>query len=90
MKQIGEAFVRKLNAARGPVRVILPLKGMSIGGLKGGTTHDPEGDRILFDTIKNGLNKNIPVFEMDYHVNEEPLANKAVEEFFKLMGDFKA
>lgn len=90
MKQIGKAFVRKLNAARGPVRVILPLKGMSIGGLKGGTTHDPEGDRILFDMIKNGLNKNIPVFEMDYHVNEEPLANKAVEEFFKLMDDFKA
>ncbi|MBP1714842.1 MAG: hypothetical protein H6Q42_3045 [Deltaproteobacteria bacterium] len=89
MKQIGEAFVRKLNAAKGPVRVILPLKGMSIGGLKGGTTHDPEGDRILFDTIKNGLNKNIQVFEMDYHVNEEPLANKAVEEFFKLMDGSK-
>ncbi len=89
MKKIGEAFVRKLNAAKGPVRVILPLKGMSIGGLKGGTTHDPEGDRILFETIKNGLNKNVPVFEMDYHVNEEPLANKAVEEFFKLMGESK-
>ena len=89
MKRIGEAFVRKLNAAKGPVRVILPLKGMSIGGLKGGTTHDPEGDRILFDTMKNGLNKNIPVFEMDYHVNEAPLADKAVEEFFKLMGERK-
>jgi len=90
MKQIGEAFVRKLNAAKGPVRVILPLKGMSIGGLKGGTTYDPEGDRILFETIKTGVNKNIPVFEMDFHVNEEPLANKAVEEFFKLRGDPKA
>jgi uncharacterized protein (UPF0261 family) len=72
------------------VRVILPLNGMSIGGLKGGTTHDPEGDRILFATLRNGLNKNIPVIEMDNHVNEEPLANRAVEEFFKLIGEPKA
>jgi uncharacterized protein (UPF0261 family) len=80
-------FCRKLNAARGPVRVILPLQGMSVGGLKGGTTYDPEGDRILFDTLKKGLNEEIPVFELDCHVNEEVLANKAVEEFFKMMND---
>jgi len=85
MREIGKMFCRKLNAAKGPVRVILPLRGMSIGGLKGGTTYDPEGDQILFDTLKKGLSVDIPVFELDCHVNEEVLANKAVEEFFKMM-----
>jgi uncharacterized protein (UPF0261 family) len=86
MRTIGEMFCRKLNAAQGPVRVILPLRGMSIGGLEGGTTHDPEGDRILFETLKQGLKKGIPVIEMDCDVNAPALAEKVVEEFFKLMG----
>ena len=85
MRQVGEAFVRKLNQARGPVRVILPLRGLSIGGLKGGSTYDPEGDRILFETLKKGLKKEIPVFELDCHVNEQPVADKAVEEFLGMM-----
>ncbi|HSR12284.1 MAG TPA: Tm-1-like ATP-binding domain-containing protein, partial [Thermodesulfobacteriota bacterium] len=76
MKTVAEAYARKLNAAKGPVIVILPLRGMSIGGLKGGSTHDPEGDRIFFETLKKGLRKDIPVYEMDNHVNEEPLADK--------------
>ena len=87
MRQIAEMFVRKLNEAKGPVRIILPLRGMSIGGLKGGSTYDPEGDKIFFETLKRGLHQDIPVFELDCHVNEEPLAKKVVEEFFKLMGE---
>jgi len=89
MKTIAGMFARKLNAAKGPVVVVLPLRGMSIGGLKGGSTYDPEGDQIFFETLKKGLSKTIPVYEMDNHVNEEPLANKVVEEFFKLMEDIK-
>ena len=48
MRQIAEVFCRKLNATRGSVRVVLPLQGMSIGGLKGGSTYDPEGDKVFF------------------------------------------
>jgi uncharacterized protein (UPF0261 family) len=85
MRQVAEMMVRKLNAAQGPVRVILPLRGMSIGGILGGSSHDPEGDRIFFETLKTGLPDTIPVYELDCHVNEEPLARKVVEEFLQLM-----
>jgi len=89
MRQVAEMIVRKLNAAKGPVRVILPLRGMSIGGLKGGSSYDPEGDQIFFKTLRKGLNYNIPVYELDCHVNEEPLAKKVVEEFFNLFNPEK-
>jgi uncharacterized protein (UPF0261 family) len=89
MRQVAETMVRKLNAARGPVRVILPLRGMSIGGLKGGSSYDPEGDQIFFKTLQKGLNYHIPVYELDCHVNEEPVAKKVVEEFFKLFNSEK-
>jgi uncharacterized protein (UPF0261 family) len=86
MRQVADTMARKLNAAKGPVRIILPLRGMSIGGLKGQSSYDPEGDQIFFTALKAGLAPGIPVYEIDGHVNEEPVAKKAVEEFFKLVG----
>ncbi|RPJ37154.1 MAG: hypothetical protein EHM27_13925, partial [Deltaproteobacteria bacterium] len=86
MRQVADTMARKLNAAKGPVRVILPLRGMSIGGLKGQSSYDPEGDQIFFTALKAGLAPGIPVYEIDGHVNEEPVAKKVVEEFFELVG----
>ena len=86
MRRIGELFVRKLNGAKGPVRVVLPLRGMSISGLEGGSTHDPAGDRVLFDTIEKGLRREIPVIEVDAHVNEERFIDRVVAEFLEIIG----
>jgi uncharacterized protein (UPF0261 family) len=86
MRSIGLAMAGKLNRARGPVRVVLPLKGMSIGGKKGGSTFDPEGDRILYDTLKGNLKKEIPVIEMDHHVNDEAFADRLFQEFMAIAG----
>jgi uncharacterized protein (UPF0261 family) len=85
MKTIGETAARKLNLAKGPVTVVLPLRGMSYSGLKGGSTYDPEGDRILFEALKSGLRKDIPVIEAEMHVNEEPFAEMIVNAFVNLM-----
>ncbi len=85
MRRIAEMFVDKLNRARGPVRVVLPLRGMSIAGLKGGSTHDPEGDRVFFETLKRGVNPGIPVVEVDAHVNEERFIDRVAKEFLEIM-----
>lgn len=85
MEEIAKRFCKKLNSAKGPVRVILPLKGMSIGGLEGGSTYDPEGDRIFFETLKDCLGENIPVTEEDLHVNEEAFADRIFNEFMSMM-----
>lgn len=85
MREIARIFTQKLNNAKGPVSIILPLRGMSIGGLPGGTTHDPIGDRIFFETLKEGLKQSIKIYELDCHINEEFLANKVVEEFLRIM-----
>jgi uncharacterized protein (UPF0261 family) len=84
-KKIAELFCRKLNAAKGPVRVVLPLEGVSIGGLKGGSTHDSEGDRIFFETLKGGLRKDIPVVEEHMHINQPEFAGRVVEEFLEVV-----
>jgi uncharacterized protein (UPF0261 family) len=85
MKEIALRLADKINAARGPVTVALPLRGMSIGGLKGGSTYDPEGDRAFFKTLKKSLRPEIPVIEEEMHVNEEPFADRIFEAFQKVM-----
>ena len=85
MKEIANRMADKLNAASGPVKVVLPLKGMSIGGLEGGTTYDPKGDRAFFETLKKSLNSDIPVVEEEMHINEEAFAGRILEAFQEVM-----
>lgn len=85
MRVIGETAVKKLNQAKGPVSVVLPLNGMSISGVKGGSTYDPEGDLIFFKTFKTGLRSDIPVIETPLHINEAPFADLIVREFLAVM-----
>ncbi len=86
MAKVGETLARKLNAAIGPVRVVFPLRGMSFSGLPGGSTYDPEGDRALFEAIRRELRSDIPIIEVDAHVNEEPFAQRMVTEFLSVAG----
>ena len=85
MREIARRMAKKLNAATGPVKVVLPLGGMSIGGLEGGTTYDPEGDRAFFETLKESLSPDIPVVEEEMHVNEKPFADRILEAFQEVM-----
>ena len=85
MQVVGETAAHRLNQAKGPVTVILPLNGMSISGLEGGSTHDPEADRILFDTLRKGLRKDIHVIDAEWHINEAPFADLVVNAFVALM-----
>ncbi|MEE9418916.1 MAG: Tm-1-like ATP-binding domain-containing protein [Desulfatiglandaceae bacterium] len=85
MKEIGSRLGRKVNKATGPVIVVLPLRGMSIGGLEGGSTYDPEGDRAFFETLKESLRPDIPVIEEKMHINEEAFADRVFEAFQEVM-----
>jgi uncharacterized protein (UPF0261 family) len=85
MRHIALTMVEKLNKARGPVRVVLPLKGMSISGLEGGSTCDPEGDRVFFDTLRKGLKPEIKVAEVNAHVNQKAFVDVFTAEFIDLM-----
>jgi uncharacterized protein (UPF0261 family) len=85
MREIGRRIADKVNRARGPVRVVLPLNGMSYSGLPGGSTHDPRGDKALFEEIRNALRPGISLVEVPAHVNEDIFAQRMVAEFISLM-----
>ncbi len=85
MAQIGKIFAEKLNAAKGPVRVAIPLGGLSIANQPGGELYDPEGDRQFREVVKATLRKDIPLVEVDAHINDEAFTNKVLKLFFEIV-----
>lgn len=74
LKQIAAEFARKLNHAKGPVRMVIPGKGWSSVDAPGNPTHDPDEDRVFVQEIKGLLNPGIPVQEVDANMEDPDFA----------------
>lgn len=84
-QQLGEILATKLNASLAPVSVLLPLRGLSKADSQGGPFWWPEADQSLFDSLKQHLRDDIPVIEMDNHINDETFARRCAEELIENM-----
>ncbi len=84
--RLGRVLAGKLNASRGPVAVVLPLRGGSVIGAPGGPFHDPEADAALYSALKGGLRADIPVRELDCAINDPAFAEACAEELLRRMG----
>jgi uncharacterized protein (UPF0261 family) len=56
------------------VAVYLPLGGISVISKPGGPYYWPEADAALFDSLRTHLRKDIPLHELDCHINDAPFA----------------
>lgn len=72
--ELGRIIARKLNQAKGPVSVFIPLKGISMIAVEGKSFHDPAADRALINNLKAGLREGIEVIEMDMDINDPRFA----------------
>ena len=83
--EMGKLFAEKANKARGRVAFLLPLKGFSRFDQEGGVFWSPEADRAFGQALKSNLQRRIPVYEMDCHINDERFAARATELLLKMM-----
>ncbi len=81
--RLGELIAEKANAARGPVVIALPLRGVSAIDAAGQPFYDPEADRALFDAIRRLA--EVRVIELDLHINDPEFAACAVSEMLKML-----
>lgn len=72
--ELGRILAEKVNAYRGPVTVLVPLKAISVISAPGGAFHWPEADAALFAAIRSGLRKDIRCVEMDCEINAPEFA----------------
>ncbi len=81
--EIGRFIVERLNRMSGPVRFLLPLKGVSAIDAAGQPFHDPKADAALFSAIRSGWKAapNRQLIELDMHINDPAFAAAAVDAF---------
>ena len=76
MDTIARAVADKLNKHknRRAVKFLIPLRGFSSLSVEGGQLHDPEVDRAFIAALKEYLNPEIEVIEVDTHINTPEFA----------------
>jgi uncharacterized protein (UPF0261 family) len=84
-RRLGEIFADKANAARGPVAVMFPLRGVSILDGDGQQFCDRAADNAMFAALRERLDPRIPVIEVDANINNEAFATRAVDEMLSLI-----
>jgi len=84
-RELGRIIAEKLNSSRGPVSVILPLRGLSVVDSPDGPFWWPEADQALFDALKADLQSDIPVVELDLNINDPEFARQCADTLLRHM-----
>jgi uncharacterized protein (UPF0261 family)/ABC-type branched-subunit amino acid transport system ATPase component len=83
----GRFITAKLNQMEGPVRFLLPLRGVSMIDAPGKAFHDPAADRMLFDTLESEFRPapNRRLIKLDLNINDPAFAKALVDHFLDIM-----
>jgi len=81
---LGRTIARKLNEARGPLTVFVPLKGVSLIATEGQVFHDPAADEALFCTLRENLDPEVDLRELDLDVNDPEFARALADRLHTL------
>ena len=85
LRRVGKLVAEKLNRAKGPVHVFIPLKGFSYPDRENLPHWDPEGNQAFIDSLKSNLHPSIPVTELNAHINDPEFIDPVVETFLLMM-----
>jgi uncharacterized protein (UPF0261 family) len=76
---VAGVFAEKLNRSKGPVTVMVPLNGWSSADLPGNDTHDPAEDRLFTQVLREKLNSDIEIVEVDANMEDPEFAAEVVK-----------
>jgi uncharacterized protein (UPF0261 family) len=82
--EIAREVAKKLNRSKGPVVVLIPLRGWSSLDKEGMPLYDPAADQAFLDELRIHLTEKISLLELDLHLNTREFAEEAVNQFMKL------
>lgn len=85
--KVGKMAAKKLNMAKGPIHVFIPLQGFSYPDREGLPHWEPESNQVFIDTLQDHLNPSIPIEKVDSHINDEPFIDQVMEKFLSFMNN---
>jgi uncharacterized protein (UPF0261 family) len=84
-RQAYHMLLDKLNAARGPLTVLVPLGGGSVMDSDGGAFWQPAINGALRHMLREGLRADIRYREVDAHINDDAFADATTEELLQIV-----
>ena len=81
--ELGRIIAGKLSGARGSVALYVPLQGVSAIDIEGGPFHDPVADQALFDALRENLEGNVELHELEHNVNDPEFARAMVDKLLE-------
>jgi uncharacterized protein (UPF0261 family) len=84
--ELGRQVARKLSAARGPVALFIPLRGVSAISVEGGPFYDAAADAALIGAVRENIGKNVEVREMDTNINDPEFARAMAAKLDEYVG----
>jgi uncharacterized protein (UPF0261 family) len=79
LRSVGTLMAERLNAAQGPVAVLIPSLGWSEVGSPSGVLHDLTANAGLVETLHELLDPAIPLREVDATINDPAFAELAAD-----------
>jgi uncharacterized protein (UPF0261 family) len=78
-------LAKRANQAKGPIAIVIPLRGFSAVDRSGLHFHNPEADNVFGRVIRENVNKGVEIVEVDAHINDNGFARAVVYTFDKLV-----
>jgi len=81
--QVGGWIAERLNRMNGPVRFLIPERGVSLLDAPGQPFHDPDADRALFSALEQGLRQSERrrLVRLPHNINDPAFAEALVRSF---------
>lgn len=83
--KIGQKIAEKLNAATGPVVLMLPLMGVSSLDKQGKPFYDPKANQALFDSLRKHIQSSVRLVELNLHINDEEFSKEVSEQLMGML-----
>ncbi len=85
-----QLYAEKINKVKGPIKLVVPLRGWSSLDREGSILYDPKEDQIFIEELKRNLHVPIEIEEVDCNLEDLKTAQALVNSLVKFMEEEKA
>ena len=82
-------YAEKINKARGPIKLVVPLRGWSSLDYEGSPLYAPEQDRLFIEELKKNLTRELEIEELDSNLEDFQTAEALVNSLDAMMKERK-
>ena len=82
-------YAEKINKIKGPIKLVVPLRGWSSLDREGSVLYDPEEDQVFIKELKKHLRSPLEMEEVDCNLEDFETAKALVNSLIHFMEDEK-